>query len=118
MSLIYACFFFDDFIIQRKEYLLTKCKTPTSAARHSNVNVYSDNDAAALLRGTMSEVHALLNREIAVSNDSNALPQFFVLRYVTPLVLLEVIKYQHERLHSFVIEIDFEQIKKAVLTNY
>ncbi len=64
----------------------------------------------------MNKVKELLYRELPLSSDC-ALESFSVIKFVTKAYLLEKIKAEHDKIKTFIVDVDVEDLKRELLAS-
>lgn len=100
---------------KRREYLLLRESMDLTKPKAGMLGMYSDEDAALMLKGATKTVSQLLLRELHVEFDSKSIPPFYLFSYVSKSTILELINSEHERRKTFIITVDIEAAKHAVL---
>ena len=100
---------------KRKEYLLMRANMDISKPKHGGFGNYSDDDAATLLKGNNKAVSQMLLRELHVEFDATATPPFHMFHYIPKNLILDYVHAEHEKLKTFVIVVELETIRNAIL---
>ena len=76
---------------------------------------YCDEDASTLLKGNSGALDQILLRELHLDGDSIKIPPFYMFQYINKSLILDMVHAEHERLKSFIIQVDIEPIRAAIL---
>lgn len=101
---------------KRAEYKLLRASMDLTKPKNGSIGKYSDEDALLMLKGGSKTVNQLLLRELHVEFDPNSTPPFYLFKYVTREFILEMIHTEHEQRNTFIISLDIETIKHAILS--